>query len=152
MFESLLCFLNEVPSWLNQEHCALIFLSVSFILPRRVLFIDESDFFVELFTIAGDVCKTWAGCKGSWNYAQVFLGGGGGAGVTAYFLLSGWSIAGVLRIQCVCLFVLFIKEVRRDEVVHVAPVCLQLPSPDSDRSSATLPCCVFLKTNERLTL
>lgn len=27
MFESLLCFLNEVPSWLNQEHCALLFLS-----------------------------------------------------------------------------------------------------------------------------
>lgn len=25
MFESLLCFLNEVPSWLNQEHCALLF-------------------------------------------------------------------------------------------------------------------------------
>lgn len=59
MFESLLCFLNEVPSWLNQEHCALLFLSsfslsisLSLILPQRVLLlIDKSDFCGTFFTI-----------------------------------------------------------------------------------------------------
>lgn len=150
MFESLLCFLNEVPSWLNQEHCALLFLSsFSLILPQRVLLIDKIRLLWNIFHISEDVCKTWAGCKGSWNYAQVFEGGGrwGFYGL----LLRGWSIAGVFGIQCFYfVFVFFLRGWRGDSCR--APVSFGFLPPDLDWPSATSPCCVFLKTNERLTL
>lgn len=55
-------------------------------------------------------------------------------------LRSGWSIAGVFGIQC---FFIYIFVGGWGGVGR---------SPDSDWPSATSPCCVFLKTNERLTL
>lgn len=157
MFESLLCFLNEVPSWLNQEHCALLFLSsfslsLSLILPQRVLLIDKSDFCGTFFTFWRMFVKHELVVKDHETMHKCFGGGGGRWGFYG-LLLSGWSIAGVFGIQCgfflfVCFsfFFFFLRGWRGGgEVIHVEPPRLQLPSPDSDWPSATSPCCVFLK-------
>lgn len=104
MFESLLCFLNEVPSWLNQEHCALLFLSsFSLILPQRVLFIDKSDICGTFFTCQRMFVKHELVVKDHETMHKCSRGGGrwGFNGL----LLRGWSIAGVFGIQCVFIFV-----------------------------------------------
>lgn len=75
--------------------------------------------------------------------------------------LRGPSIAGVLGwvggLGMQCVFVLGGRSGVRG-ILWGAPVSiglpppLQPPLPVSDQPSATSPCCVFLKTNERLTL
>lgn len=73
-FDSL-CFLHEVPSWLNQEHCALL-LSFSLSFSHSGYSVKKNQTVVERFShFRGCLCRTWAGCKGSWNYAQVLEGG-----------------------------------------------------------------------------
>lgn len=59
----------------------------------------------------------------------------------------GWGRVGG-RIQCVILF--FFWEGGGVPQMEQPP--LPPPQPVSEQTSATSPCCVFLKTNERLTL
>lgn len=125
MLESLLCFLNEVLSWLNQELCALLFLSSFSHSPTAGIINIEIRLLWNIFPILEDVYKTWAGCKGSWNYAQVFFFGGGILWPTSKWLICCW----VFGIQCVFCFIVKGAQGRVDSC---KALCLQLPSPHSD--------------------
>lgn len=137
MFEPLLCFLTEVPSWLNQEHCALLSLSlfplshsptvcIIKVTRMKLTFVGHCSHFE-------DVCKTQAGCKGSWNYAQV---SGQVWGLIIQWLLWKW----LNYCRGVGFYLVFLRGPPESSL-------------DSDRPSAIHHHAVYsYKTNERLTL
>lgn len=89
LLESLLYFLNEVLSWMNQEHLCIIALSFLSVLLLCGRYYTTGKFSAFIWT----TFWKWAGCKGSWSmhkywmsgelwpasmwliYSQVFLGG-----------------------------------------------------------------------------